>query len=32
MDDPIHLLPETGQQWWRKRAAEPEPTPVTAAG
>ncbi len=28
--DPIHLLPGAGQQWWRERAAEPEP--VTAAG
>jgi KamA family protein len=28
--DPIHLLPAVGQQWWRERAAEPEP--VTAAG
>ena len=28
--DPIHLLPEAGQRWWRERSAEPEP--VTAAG
>ena len=28
--DPIHLLPEAGQRWWRARAAEPEP--VMAAG
>jgi L-lysine 2,3-aminomutase len=28
--DPIHLLPEAGQRWWRQRSAEPEP--VTAAG
>jgi KamA family protein len=30
--DPIHLLPPAGQQWWRERAAEPAPEPVTAAG
>jgi lysine 2,3-aminomutase len=31
--DPIHLLPEHGQAWWRARAATAsEPAPVPAAG
>jgi KamA family protein len=29
--DPIYLLPEAGQQWWRARAAEPAPAAPTAA-
>jgi KamA family protein len=32
--DPIHLLPEAGQRWWRERTAElaPAAAQVTAAG
>ncbi|MGI8451429.1 MAG: KamA family radical SAM protein [Streptosporangiaceae bacterium] len=29
--DPIHLLPERGQQWWRDRARDGAAEPVTAA-
>jgi KamA family protein len=29
--DPIYLLPEAGQQWWRDRAAEPAPAGAASA-
>jgi lysine 2,3-aminomutase len=27
--DPIHTLPESGQQWWREQVAAPSPELVT---